>query len=117
MIKLGEWGEDLAALTYVEKGYTIIERNWRTRYGEIDIIATNEEFLVFIEVKTRKSKKFIEGFEAVDEQKQEKLTITAELYMVTSTSELQPRFDVVSIYANRGVDTKEPLVECLEGAF
>lgn len=114
---LGQWGEQLVAQSYEVKGYTIIERNFRTRYGEIDLIASNETSLVFIEVKTRRSKKFGEGFEAVDFRKQEKLTITAELYMVTNPSELQPRFDVVSVYASRGLETKEPVIEVLENAF
>lgn len=117
MIKLGQWGEDLVAAEYQEKGFAVVNRNWRTRYGELDIVVENADFLVFVEVKTRKSKKFGEGFEAVDELKQDKLSTTAELYMVEYPTEKQVRFDVVSVFAPRGVETKNPVISCIEGAF
>lgn len=117
MIKLGPWGEDWVASQYLEKGYKLVDRNWRTRYGELDIIMENEECLVFIEVKTRRSKKFGEGFEAVDELKQDKLTTTAELFMLEHPTEKQVRFDVASVFAPRGVETEEPEIVYFEGAF
>lgn len=82
--KLGQWGENLVASDYEKRGFTVLERNFRTRYGEIDLIVSKGDDLVFVEVKTRKSKNYGEGFEAVDFRKQEKLSITAELYMVAN---------------------------------
>lgn len=116
-MKLGQWGEERVVLDYESRGFRVVERNWRTRYGEIDIIVENDECLVFIEVKTRKSKKFGDGFEAVDELKQEKLTTTAELYLVSYPSSLSVRFDVVSVFAPRGVETKDPMIHRIEDAF
>lgn len=116
-MKLGQWGEDLVMKDYISRGYHILERNWHTRYGEIDIIARNEDCLVFVEVKTRKNQKYGEGFESVDWQKQEKLSITAELYLVANPTEGAVRFDVASVYAPRGIETKEPILKYIEGAF
>lgn len=116
-IKLGQWGEDLICDFYHKKGFTIVDKNWHTRYGELDIVVENEDFLVFVEVKTRKNKKFGDGFESVDELKQDKLTTTAELYMLEHPTTKNVRFDVVSVFAPRGVETKKPEILCLEAAF
>lgn len=117
MIKLGPWGEDWVASQYLDRGYKLVDRNWRTRYGELDIIMENDTHLVFIEVKTRRNKKFGEGFESVDEIKQDKLTTTAELFMMEFPTEKQVRFDVVSVFAPKGVETEEPELVFLEAAF
>ena len=115
--RLGPWGEELAARCLERKGFTIVARNFRCRYGEIDIIAKNAEFLVFAEVKLRKSAKFGAAREFVDKRKQEKLSASAALWLETHETALQPRFDVIEIYAPEGLATKCPGVRQIEGAF
>ncbi len=116
-MKLGEWGENLTAEKLSEKGFTIIERNWHSRYGEIDIIAQNEEFILFVEVKTRKSADFAQPYESVDYRKQEKIRKTVETYLQQNPSPLQPRLDVASIVAPQGIHSINPEFTYLPQAF
>lgn len=81
MKSLGSKGEDLAVRFLKRKGYRIIERNYKTPIGEIDIIAQDGGTLVFIEVKTRTSASFGYPFEAVDRKKRQKLKNLALLYL------------------------------------
>lgn len=113
----GQWGEALVAEEYEKRGFVVIARNWRSRYGELDLVVQSETDLVFVEVKTRKTKKFGEPFEAVNGRKQEKLRITAELFMIEYPDLPAPRFDVVSVFAPQGMDTKSPNISYLEAAF
>ena len=114
---LGAWGETLAARVLEQKGYTVIARNVRCRYGEIDLIAQNDAFVVFAEVKLRKSASYGTAREFVDARKQERLRQTALLWLEENETALQPRFDVIEIYAPEGVQTKLPRVCYLEDAF
>lgn len=98
----GEWGEAQAAAFLVQKGFRILERNFRTRFGELDIIAEKDGFLVFVEVKTRKNDHFAKAREAVTKTKQQKLRITAELWLQQHPTALQPRFDVIEVYGVPG---------------
>ena len=113
----GAWGEMQAAVLLEAKGYQIIATGYRTRYGEIDVIATNPAFVAFVEVKTRKSARFAEAREFVDARKRERLRLTAEMWLWENECALQPRFDVIEIYAPQGVDTKDPKICHLEDAF
>ena len=91
----GRWGEEQVARELERRGYTILERRYRSRYGEIDLIAEDEAFLVFVEVKFRSSCVFVSGLEAVDARKQRRLRQTAELYLsACPPTGKQPRFDV-----------------------
>jgi len=114
---LGAWGESLAADYMRSKHYKILATNYRCRYGEIDLIAANGEFLVFVEVKLRKSNKFAQAAEYVDYYKQNRLRSTAEMFLADNPTELQPRFDVIEIYAPQGMETKIPNILHLEDAF
>lgn len=114
---VGAWGEAVAADFLRNKKYKIIATNYRCRFGEIDIIAENRKYLVFAEVKLRKSDKFAAAAEFVDSYKQERLRSTAELYLSENPTRLQPRFDVIEIYAPEGTQTKSPLIHHLEDAF
>lgn len=73
-------GENIAAAYLQDNGYTIIERNYRKQYGEVDIIATYKNTLVFVEVKTRTSTQFGTGFEAITYWKLKSLIKTAQVY-------------------------------------
>ncbi|MFI3250131.1 MAG: YraN family protein, partial [Eubacteriales bacterium] len=96
---------------------TILERNWRCRYGEIDLIAERGDQLVLVEVKLRKNKRFGNAYEAVDIHKQRKLTLAGESYLAEHPTPHQVRFDVVSLYAPQGMETEHPVIEYLENAF
>ncbi|MCP3938927.1 MAG: YraN family protein [Actinomycetia bacterium] len=94
-LELGRSGEERAAARYVAHGYEIVERNWRSRNGEIDLIVAGEGSLVICEVKTRSSNRFGTGAEAVDWRKQRKLRQLAAEYLTTLESFVPDvRFDV-----------------------
>lgn len=95
--ELGKWGEELAAKHLTEKGYTIIARDWKDRHKDIDIIATDGEYLVFVEVKTRRNNVFMEPEQAVNRTKIKNLTLAANRYVKTYRIDLPIRFDIISI--------------------
>ncbi len=112
-MKPGEKGEGIAEEFLKEMGYKIIERNFRTLRGEIDIIADDGGTLVFIEVKSRESIAYGRPFEAVNYLKKRKIINAALLYL-KKLKEIPPcRFDVVSIYYDRG----RPECELIRDAF
>ena len=94
---IGERGELRAAEYLQNKGFYILERNYRTRLGEIDLICADDRYLVFVEVKTRSSTSFGMPCEAVTSVKQRKLVLAAQQWLYNHPTELQPRFDVVEI--------------------
>ena len=93
---LGPWGEALACEYLRGRGCRIVACNYRSRFGEIDVIAEDRKFLIFAEVKLRK---------------------TALLWLEGHETRLQPRFDVIEIYAPDGMATKQPVIRQLEDAF
>ena len=113
----GAWGEEKAAEYLRKKGYRLVASRFRTRFGEIDLILSNRRYLVFAEVKLRKNAEFALAREYVDRRKQERLRRSAEIYLAENPTELQPRFDVIEIYAPQGVDTAKPKIVHLEDAF
>jgi len=111
---LGDRGEDLAAASLKKQGYKILERNYRTPLGEIDLIARHQKALVFIEVKTRTSDRFGAGQEAVHHAKQARLRKLADYYLKQKRlGEVAVRFDVVGILWGE----EEPQIELIQGAF
>ena len=114
---VGAWGESIAADYLLRKKYKLLATGYRCRYGEIDLIVANKKYLVFVEVKLRKNDKFASAMEFVDARKQNRIRTTAEIYLSQNPTELQPRFDVIEIYAPEGLDTKKPVIHHLEDAF
>ena len=114
---VGSWGEFLAAEYFRKHKYIIVATNYRCKFGEIDLIVSNKQYLVFVEVKLRKSDKFASAFEHVDYHKQNKIRITAEVFLSQYATDLQPRFDVIEIYAPDGIETKHPVINHMEDAF
>ncbi|MGN1014626.1 MAG: YraN family protein [Butyricicoccus sp.] len=94
----GEWGEARAARWLEEHGFRVIARNYRCRWGEIDLIAQDQRYIVFAEVKARKSVRYGTAGQAVTCSKQIKLTRTAQDWLQKQPSALQPRFDVIEVY-------------------
>ena len=114
---LGRWGERLAAGFLREKGYALRDANWSCRFGELDLVAENGRFLCFVEVKLRKSAAYGSAAAFVDRRKQDKVRTAAMLYLSRHPTELQPRFDVIEIYASQGEHTARPEIFHLENAF
>ena len=114
---LGRWGEALAADVYRKKGWRIMAAGWTCRFGEIDLIAENGTYITFAEVKLRRDDRVAAAREFVDRHKQERLRTSAQMYLAEHPTELQPRFDVVEVYAPEGMQTKKPRVNVLENAF
>lgn len=113
----GSWGEALAMKFLRKMKYTAVGMGYRTRFGEIDLIVKNREYIVFAEVKLRKNSRFAQAREFVDLKKQGRLRKTAQLWLVQNETELQPRFDVIEIYAPDGTQTKNPRIIHIEDAF
>ena len=113
----GAWGEALAAKYLTKKRYKIIATNFRSRFGEIDLIVSNRNYLVFVEVKLRKSDQFAPAREFVDYRKQDRIRTTAAIFLSEFPTKLQPRFDVIEIYAPEGTATQYPQIYHLEDAF
>ena len=112
--QLGDAGEDLAAAALKQQGYKILERNYVTPLGEVDLIARQGKMYVFIEVKTRKNERFGAPQEAVNRSKQHKLRRLADYYVKQKRlGEVAMRFDVVGIVM--GEDG--PRVEIIKDAF
>ena len=113
----GAWGENLAAEYLRKKHYRIVAAGYRSRFGEIDLIAQNRKFLVFVEVKLRKTDSFAMAREYVNAAKQNRIRTTAALYLSENPTQLQPRFDVIEIYAPQGTETVRPVINHMEDAF
>ncbi len=99
----GVLGEDVAAYYLADKGYVIRTRNYSCRFGEIDIIAEQGNYLCFVEVKTRGDRAFGQPAEWVTTEKQRKLIKTANYYIAVHGKEirernLQPRFDCIEVF-------------------
>lgn len=97
---LGRWGEEEAARYLRRLGMKILERNFKTPVGEVDLIARHRQYLVFVEVKTRRSVSYGHPQEAVGSVKQRQIVRTAQWYLASGAGRgLQPRFDVVAVLA------------------
>lgn len=114
---LGAWGEAQAGEFLRKKGYKLEAANYKCRFGEIDLIVKNRKFIVFVEVKLRKTDAFGQAREYVTAKKQERVRTTASLWLQTNDTGLQPRFDVIEVYAPQGMETKKPQIIHLENAF
>jgi putative endonuclease len=106
-LALGAWGEERAVKYLRQQGMKILEQNFTTPVGEIDIIARDKKVLVFVEVKTRRSTIFGSPQEAVGVRKQRQIVRTAHWYLQNhSCDKYQPRFDVIAILCQSGEDVQ-----------
>ncbi len=112
--KFGESGEAIAARHLKKKGYRIIETNYRTKIGEIDLIAKDKDTIVFVEVKSRRSWQFGNPKAAVTPQKQRKISMVALQYLKSiHRSNASARFDVAAVTITRD----KPHIEIIKNAF
>jgi putative endonuclease len=110
---LGKQGEELAVEFLIEDGYDILERNWRFKHIEVDIIARKDNILVIAEVKTRTGNTYGEPYTAVDYRKQRSLIFAAERYIFGHNLDLEVRFDIISIL----IDNNRTVLEHIKEAF
>jgi len=112
-IQLGKRGEDLATEFLLQKGYKIIERNFRAKqYGEVDLIVQKGNTLIFVEVKSRIGNEFGEPFEAVGFRKLRELKKMVAYYFALNPSSLSPRIDVLAISFDQNLTVQK--IEHLE---
>lgn len=108
----GNIGESLARKHLQDEGIEIVTSNYHSKYGEIDIIATTDKYIIFVEVKLRKEFSMVNPIESVSKAKRQKLIKTAMIYLNEYPSCLQPRFDVIAIESG-----DYPKIEHIENAF
>ena len=113
----GQWGEQQAAAYLKRHGYRIVGQNYSCRFGEIDVIAADRQYLVFVEVKLRGSDRFAEAREYVGAVKQARVRTAAALWLAENETALQPRFDVIEIYGNETMDPEKLDIRHIENAF
>ena len=111
---LGQQGEEIACRYLKEKGYDVLERNFRCRAGEIDIVASEGGDLVFVEVKARSSRIFGDPAEAVTPRKQRQISKAALCYLEKHKYVGSARFDVVALVLHH---KREPIIEVIRHAF
>jgi putative endonuclease len=117
-IVLGRAGEKRAAAWYEAQGYQVIERNWRSRIGEIDLICARGNLVVFCEVKTRRTDRMGSPVEAVTRPKQLRLRrLAAEYLFLHTCGEHDVRFDVAAILGTTGTGNCTPSLTVIEAAF
>ncbi len=95
---IGDIGEEYTSQYLIGLGYKIICRNFNSKYGELDIVAVNDKYIAFVEVKTRHQNPMVRPCLAVTKQKQIKIMRTAYLYLKENNFKLQPRFDISEVY-------------------
>lgn len=115
--ELGKIGENSACDYLLSHGYSIIERNYHSRYGEIDIIAKDEKTLVFAEVKLRSAGSLVRGREAVTPSKMKKLIKTAALWLGSRQITLPARFDVIEVFTKSANSGEVCGIEHIPSAF
>lgn len=114
---LGSWGEERAAEYLRKRRWKIVGMNYTTRFGEIDLIAENRNYIAFVEVKMRRNADFAQAREFVTPYKQRRIRLAAESWLDANPTKKQPRFDVMEVYAPEGLLTKEPVFQHFENAF
>ena len=111
--KLGARGEKLVRKSLEGSGYSVLETNYRTPFGEIDIIAHNDNYIAFIEVKTRRNTQFSHPCEAITYNKRQHIRHAVQYYLSQYPSEKQPRFDVAEVLD----DGENIKINIIENAF
>jgi len=113
----GRWGENCAVEFLRKNGYSILSLGYKSRFGEVDIIAQKKNIIAMIEVKTRKNVNITKPMEAVDWRKQEKLKLTALQWIEAKKCTKQIRFDVVEVYIDGDIYSPPKKINHIEDAF
>lgn len=110
---LGQKGEDLAAEYLERHGYTILDRDWHCGHKDLDLVATKDDTIVFVEVKTRTSAEWGNPQDFIDDRKIRRIVNSADAYLRFNQIDMNVRFDVVSVLA----EGEEFRIEHVEQAF
>ena len=110
----GKLGEHFTQEYLKRKGYEIVDVNFKSRFGEIDIIAKNDRYIALVEVKTRKMDGLSHPFESITPAKRAKVIKTAQFYLMRYPTNLQPRFDAAAVFTE---DSELQKIEYIENAF
>ncbi len=113
----GNAGEKFVAEFLKKKGFIISKTNFHSRFGEIDIIAENNEYLLFVEVKTRSQNSLAEPKEFVNTLKQSKIISTANYYLMYNPTTLKVRFDVAEVKLHENGGLQNVTINYIENAF
>ena len=116
----GSRGEEIAERTLLAQGYRILERNWRFKHLEVDLIASDGNILVFVEVRTRNDSRYGQPYESIGRQKEQKLARAASIYLNQRGYDGEIRFDVVSVVLPHDLPSGivfEPEVAVIKDAF
>lgn len=113
--KKGYVGEEIAINYLKSKNLKFICKNYYSKYGEIDIIFENLQYIIFVEVKMRKKNSLVSGLESISPKKQENIIKTAYVYLEKVKNPKQPRFDIISIEIDNKTDTRS--IIHIENAF
>lgn len=114
---LGAYGEAEAVKYLLAHHYKVDALHYYSRFGEIDIIAHNWRYILFVEVKTRRTARYGEAREYVNRPKQDRIRMTASIYLEKNPTRRQPRFDVIEVYAPESYHTEHPVIYHWEDAF
>lgn len=113
--EIGKWGEDLAVELLVTKGYAIAERNWHSGNKEIDIVAFKDNFIVFVEVKTRGTD-FVDPVSAVDRKRIMRMVSAANSFVCSYNIPHDVRFDIITVIGSPEAP-QDAKIEHIEDAF
>ncbi len=113
----GILGEDIVCTELRKRGHNILARNYRKRVGEIDIISTVDDTIVFTEVKARKLGSMVSGLEAVDFKKKKKIILTADEYLSENPCDMYVRYDIAEVWLTKDTVPKVARVGIVEDAF
>lgn len=112
---LGLIGERVACDFITKKNFEVKKTNYYSRFGEIDIIAQTDKYIVFIEVKSRSDNYIVSPVDSITSSKKKKIIRTALVYMIENNIMLQPRFDVIEVIKSRDCDILS--INHIENAF
>ena len=110
--ELGKWGEDIASEYLIHTGYQIVERDWKSGRRDVDIIATDGNEVIFVEVKTRRNCLYGAPEEAVDYRKLQSLRLAINHYIKSHRINSDVRFDIISVVGTIG---HEPKIDHIKG--
>lgn len=115
---LGKRGEEIAKEYLISKGYYIVQTNFRCKIGEIDIIARKDDYLIFVEVKTRINENYGKPVESISQHKVKKIIYTAKVYLsMKKQHDINVRFDVIEVMVDNNGGVENRVIEHIENAF
>lgn len=116
-LEIGKSGEEFAESFLLKNNYNILEKNWRSGNLEIDLICTKDNFLIIVEVKTRKSNSLVSGNIAVNKKKQQNLIYAASNYLRHKKLDMEVRFDIINVVGSDGNYTIDHIINAFSPSW